>query len=401
MPVRHLFRALARPLPITAFTVTSALGAGLAATLVALERGVSALRRNDFESSGLDTWIGRVEGLEGRTLPSALQRYDCRNNRLALMALEQDGFQQAAQDAIRRHGAERVAVVLGTSTSGIRELELAYARRMGGPLPAAPYLYRCAQNPFSLSAIVREHLGARGPAHTVSTACSSSAKVFASAYRMLAAGLCDAAVVGGADSLCFMTLFGFNSLKLLSQDPCRPWSPDRDGLSVGEAAGFALLERDGAAGLTLEGYGESSDAYHMSAPHPEGAGADAAMRAALRHANCDAETVEYINLHGTGSPANDRAEDLAVCAVFGTHTLCSATKGLTGHALGAAGILESVICLLALRHGLVPGTANTRARDPRLSVNLLVEPQRGRLRRALTNSFGFGGNNCSLLFGRA
>jgi len=368
--------------------------------LDAIEHTRSGLRYESFEGAALDTWLGRVLGLEHVPLAPGFEHYDCRNNRLALIALTQDGFEDAVRRASGRYGAQRVAVILGTSTSGIRETELLYQRRNGGALPATTGFYRHRHNLFALPEFVRDYLGLGGLAQAISTACSSSAKAFASAHRSISAGLCDAAVVGGVDTLCFTTLFGFRSLGLLAPCPCRPWAADRNGISVGEAGGFALMERAGEGVVVLEGYGESSDAYHMSAPHPEGASVALAMQQALDRADCAPADVDYINLHGTGTPANDRAEDLAVCRVFGPDVLCSATKGLTGHALGAAGILEAVICMLALEHGLLPGTANTTARDPALAANLLLEPRRRALGRAVTNSFGFGGSNCSLVFAR-
>jgi 3-oxoacyl-[acyl-carrier-protein] synthase I len=239
----------------------------------------------------------------------------------------------------------------------------------------------------------------------VSSACSSSAKVFASAQRMIEAGLIDAAVVGGVDSLCLTTLYGFSSLGLTSSVACRPFDVARDGISIGEAAAFALLERDPARGdgeaITLMGVGESSDAHHMSSPHPDGLGARIAMQDALEAARLMAADIDYINLHGTATPGNDTAETKAVEAVFGTATPCSSTKGATGHTLGAAGALEAVICALSLRHGFMPGGLNTRQLDPALPLNYLLENRGHRARHALSNSFGFGGTNCSLVFGRA
>jgi 3-oxoacyl-[acyl-carrier-protein] synthase I len=239
----------------------------------------------------------------------------------------------------------------------------------------------------------------------VCTACSSSAKVFASAQRMINAGVIDAAVVGGVDSLCLTTLYGFHSLQLTSRFACRPFDVARDGISIGEAAAFILLERPpthvAADALMLLGAGESSDAYHMSSPHPEGRGARASIEQALRAANLAPGDIDYINLHGTATPSNDSAEDLAVTAVFGTGTPCSSTKGAMGHALGAAGALEVVICALAIQHGLMPAGLNTSIVDPKLKLHYLCENRRGTIARALTNSFGFGGANCSLIIGRA
>ncbi len=239
----------------------------------------------------------------------------------------------------------------------------------------------------------------------VSAACASSAKVFGSARRMIEAGLIDAALVGGTDSLCLTTLYGFHSLQLSSPAPCRPFDIARDGISIGEAAAFALLERVSertrADSVLLYGVGESSDAYHMSAPHPEGLGAKRAMHAALAAAALEPGDIDYINLHGTGTPSNDRSESQAVTSIFGPTTPCSSTKGATGHTLGAAGALEAVISALAIQNDLMPGGVQTTRIDPMLTAHYIKENRRGRVRRVLSNSFGFGGTNCSLIFGRA
>jgi 3-oxoacyl-[acyl-carrier-protein] synthase-1 len=243
----------------------------------------------------------------------------------------------------------------------------------------------------------------KGPATVVSTACSSSAKVFATAQRMIQLGLIDAAVVGGVDSLCLTTLYGFSSLQLVSPNPCKPFDAERDGISAGEGAAFALLERatgPHADAILLTGVGESSDAYHMSSPHPEGLGARSAMAAALATAGLQPQDIDYINLHGTATPSNDSAEDAAVSALFGSATPCSSTKGYTGHTLGAAGGVEAVICALALREGLVPGGVGTETLDPQLRCNYQFDTQRRPLLHVLSNSFGFGGSNCSLVFSR-
>jgi 3-oxoacyl-[acyl-carrier-protein] synthase-1 len=215
----------------------------------------------------------------------------------------------------------------------------------------------------------------------------------------MASGLCDAAVVGGVDSLCLTTLYGFNSLQLVSPDPCCPCAPDRAGISIGEAAGFALLERDADAAYTLLGYGESSDAHHMSSPHPEGEGARLAMQAALHSAGLEAADIDYINLHGTGTMVNDLAESKAVVGVFADTTPCSSTKGWTGHTLGAAGIVEAALGLLCVEHGFMPQTLNTGQLDAALEANILLTPRSEPVRRVLSNSFGFGGSNCSLILG--
>ena len=392
-------------LRLSHYTVTNALGHGLAASWSALREGRSGLRPNDYPpacgDAALTTWLGRVEGLEAVSLPETLQDYDCRNNRLALLGLQQDGFVAAVAELRERLGARHIGLFLGTSTSGIEQTEQAFARRdEQGRLPA-DYRYRQTQSPFSLADFCRRYLGLEGPVQVISTACSSSAKVFASAERHIAAGLCDAAVVGGVDSLCQSTLYGFNSLELVSSQPCRPWDATRDGINIGEGAGFALLQRAGAvsAGPRLLGYGESSDAWHMSTPHPEGDGAVAAMAQALARAGLEPGAIDYVNLHGTSTPSNDRAEDRAMVRVFGSSTPCSSTKGWTGHTLGAAGITEIVFAALALEHGWIPPSLNTQAIEPGLQAGVVLAGRSQPLRRVMSNSFGFGGSNCSVILG--
>lgn len=393
-----------RPLAITRFATANPLGPGCEATLAALRERRGALRRNDLEfAAGLDTWIGRVDGLENEPVTERLAEFDCRNNRLAQLGLRQDGFEQAVARACRQYGAHRIAVLIGTSTSGIRECERAYGARdaQSGALPGW-FDERRTHNIYSVADFVQHYLELHGVSVAISTACSSSAKVFTSAHRLIEAGFADAAVVGGVDSLCLTTLCGFASLELLSREPCRPCDAHRDGISIGEAAGFALLERaEGAeVGVILAGYGESSDAYHMSSPHPKGKGAYRAMQDALDRAGIRAADVGYVNMHGTGTHANDRVEDEALHRIFDHSVPCSSTKGWTGHTLGAAGILEAVIAAQCLAHGYVPGSLNVREIDPAFKSQIAVEPVARDLRYVLSNSFGFGGNNCSLLFGR-
>jgi len=392
-----------QPLILSAFTLTNCLGRGLTATLAALREQRSGLSRCDFPGAELDTYIGRVEGIEHEPIAGALSDYDCRNNRLARIGLEQDSFARAVDSARRRYGPERIAVVLGTSTSGILETESAYRRRdpETGALPP-DFRYRQTQNTFSVGDFTRRYLGLRGPASVVSTACSSSSKVFASAARLIQAGLCDAAVVGGVDSLCFTTLYGFTALELVSSAPCRPADADRNGISIGEAAGFALLEKPdrGAGDIALLGYGESTDAYHMSSPHPDGLGAAEAMDQAMRRAGVEPEAIDYVNLHGTATKANDAAEDKAVSAIFGRAAPCSSIKGWTGHTLGAAGIVNVIVSCLSMRESFVPRSLNTERVDPEIVSWIAAEELRRPVRTVLSNAFGFGGNNASLVLGK-
>ncbi|MFC4820145.1 beta-ketoacyl-ACP synthase [Dokdonella ginsengisoli] len=390
-----------RPLAITAFTATSALGRGRAAHAAALHARRSGLRANDFTPEPLACAIGRVEGLEAAPLPAAYADHDSRNNRLAWMGLAADGFLDAVRECIERHGAGRVALVVGTSTSSIGATEQAYRELDHGRFP--PHLQAAnLHTPHSLGEFLEAALGTRGPCLTVATACSSSAKIFAKAERLLRLGLADAAVLAGVDTLCGSVLFGFNALELVSPEVCRPFDAARRGLSLGEAAGFALLERDGAADAPrLLGYGESSDAYHMSTPHPEGLGARRALADALARAGLAPREVDYVNLHGTATLKNDAVEAAVVADVFDASTRVSATKGWTGHTLGAAGILESALTLLAMESDLVPGCLNSTVPDPACSASFAFDNESRPIRVALSNSFGFGGNNCTLAFGRA
>lgn len=394
------------PLAIGAYTATTALGRGCGAQAAALRERRGGLRRNDFGRARLDAWIGRVDDLEELPLPVQYARWECRNNRLAWLALQQDGMLEAIANVRDRHGAERVALVLGTSTASIGETEAAYARldnAADGTAQFAEAMRRpIVHTPHSLGDFVQQATGLRGPCVTVATACSSSAKVFAQAARLIDAGLVDAAVVGGVDTLCDSVLYGFNSLGLVSAQACRPFDAARDGLSLGEAGGFAVLERaTQASGLQLRGYGESSDAHHMSTPHPQGLGARLAMGDALARAGITADAVGYLNLHGTATPANDAVEARAVAALFPDTLHASSTKGWTGHTLGAAGIVESIFALIALQEGLLPGTLNSHAYDTACGPQIRFENARRTIEYAMNNSFGFGGNNCSLVFGMA
>ena len=399
-----------RPLAITHHTLVTALGHGRQATFEALRDGRTGLARRGFETADIGSWLGVVDGVDGLDdidWREDLAAFDCRNNRLAELALRSDGFADAVCAASARWGAARVGVFLGTSTSGILQTEVAYRHRDAatGALPESLH-YGETHNTASVARYVRAALGVTGPACVVSTACSSSAKVYAAAERLIRLGLIDAAVVGGVDSLCMTTLYGFKALELSSGEICRPWDATRAGLSIGEAAAFALLEREGGAAPAramgwLLGAGESSDGHHMSSPHPEGAGAALAMRAALAQAGLRPDDVDYLNLHGTGTPGNDAAEDRAVCAVFSRSLPCSSTKGYTGHTLGAAGGVEASIALLALQHGLAPPSLNLRQQDSALHASLLREPLHKRLKVVASNSFGFGGSNASLVFGAA
>ncbi len=396
--------ALKRPFAVTSTALVTAVGRTKLDHRQALREGRSGLTRCDLPHVDLDTMIGRVAGLEDEPLAGDLSSFDCRNNSLAMAGLNADGFRENVDAAIARYGADRIAVIVGSSTSGIDRTEVAYRAR-GGPDEPLPgwFNYRHTQNAFSPADFTRSYLGLSGLALAVATACSSSAKAMAVAARYIDAGLADAAVVGGVDCLCLTTLYGFNSLELLDKNPCRPWDEARSGISLGEAAGFVLMERQRTdhreETLCLFGYGESSDAHHMSAPPPDGAGAARAIDDALAMSGLDDDKIDYVNLHGTGTASNDSAEDSAVVRRLGKEVPCSSTKGLTGHTLGASGMVELILTGIAMEERFVPGTVNSEKIDDALEAKVLLEGRSQDIRYALSNSFGFGGSNCSLILG--
>lgn len=396
-----------QPLYVNAYTAVTALGAGRNATRAALAAMRSGLAANDFALAQVEACVGRVAGVEAVAVPVPLRDFDCRNHRLAWLGLQQDGFVDAVARAVARHGADRIAVIAGTSTSGVLSTEIGYRNRdpATGALPDT-VRYAETHNFSALTEFVRRALVLTGPALTISTACSSSSKVFATASRWIDAGLCDAAVVAGVDSLCGTTLHGFDSLQLVSRTACRPFDAARDGLSPGEGAGFVLLERapapetrSGTSRLALLGYGESADAHHMSAPHPEGLGAQMAMAAAIERSGRAARRIDYVSAHGTATRNNDLVEAHAIVRVLGPDTPVTSLKGFFGHTLGASGIIGAVTSLLAIEHGFIPGTVNTTRVDPACEAKIQLETVTRPVQAVLANSLGFGGNNASLVFG--
>jgi 3-oxoacyl-[acyl-carrier-protein] synthase I len=404
---------------VTAHSLVSAAGVGLQALVDACSAGHSALQPNTFTRVPLATWAGEVapQHWQGLGWQAQWAEWDCRANRLAWLGLQADGFISAAQTVCTRWGAARVGLVLGTSASTIGASELAYRTldqaleqaldQAPGGFPAALRSERL-NTLHAVAAFVQQVVGLQGPCCTVSTACSSSAKAFAQADRWLRLGLCDAVVVGGVDALCDSVFFGFNALQLLAPGACAPFAAARCGISVGEAAGFALLQRvpDSAAGaVQLLGHGEANDAHHMSAPHPQGRGAEAALNAALAHAGLHAHAVQHLQLHGTGTPQNDAVEAALVARRYAPGVHASATKGVTGHTMGAAGLVGALLCVHALQTGQQAGTVGTVAADPNLPApfaqQLRLQPAAApglTVQVAASHAFGFGGNNCVLVF---
>ncbi len=389
------------PVAVLAHTATCAHGVGVDALALGLAANRSALRPNDLPGLPLPCAIGRVAGLEDLPWPPDWAAWDSRATRLAWLGLLADGFIEAVAAARQRHGAARVGLVLGTSASTIAVSEAAYRQLDGEGRFPPPLRHTMLNTPHAVTAFVQQALALEGPSLTVSTACSSSAKALAAAERWLRLGLVDAVVCAGVDALGGSLLYGFHALGLLGSEPCRPFDAGRKGISIGEAAAYALLER-GPGALRLAGHGESNDAFHMSSPHPQGLGAERALADALARAGLAAGAIDFVNLHGTASAANDEVEAALVSRHYRDGVHACATKGLTGHAMGAAGLLEAVICLLALQRGLLAGSAPTLVADPGLGPAFgrrwQARPAWRPVRHAASHSFGFGGNNCVLVF---
>ena len=342
--------------------------------------------------------VGRAYGVLPET-PENWSTYACRNNNLLLAALSQ--IRNEVDGMIAKFGQNRIGIVLGTSTSGIAEGEAAIAAHQA--TGALPRNFRYIEQELGMPAIfLSRYLNVSGPAYCVSTACTSSAKAFVSARNLLRHGLCDAVLVGGVDSLCQLTINGFAALESTSTDICNPMSMNRKGINIGEGAAVFIMTRE-EADIEFLGAGESSDAYHISAPHPEGIGAEAAMRAALTDGGLSATDVGYLNMHATATPKNDEMESRAISRTFPEGVAASGTKPLTGHALGAAGATELGLCWLALRDGRLPPHIWDGDADPDLPLLDLVKAGRkfdrtsGRV--CMSNSFAFGGSNASLLIG--
>ena len=390
-----------RPLGIPALGIASPIGIGKAAVAAALLRGERGLTLRDDLVSGRSVYVGAVAA-ELPAPPPSLASLDCRNNRMMLLALLQ--IEDEVRSAIARFGPDRIAVVLGTSTAGIANAETAFAEKLRTGSWPSDFAYT-QQETGNLAEFAARMLGITGPAYTIATACSSTGKVFSSARRLIELGLCDAAIVGGADTLSRMTVSGFAALDAVAKATCSPFSLHRDGVNVAEAGVAFLLLPDPAAAVQLAGVGESSDAHHVSAPEPDGRGAEQAMAAALTDARLSPADIDYINLHGTGTPLNDLMEGRAIDRLFGGQVPCSSTKGMTGHTLGAAGACEAAFLWLTLHpdynKGRLPLHVWDGVPDPAIPpLNLVTQDRKERdahLGPMLSNSFAFGGNNVAVI----
>lgn len=385
---------------ISAIGMLNALGRAPDEIAANLTRGIAPgmKARTGWLQGQQEVVLGGVEG-ELPPIPDDFAEHRSRNNQLLLAALAQ--IQPQVDEAIARYGRDRVAVVLGTSTSGLDEGDLHVQRSLNGE-ESLEWRYP-QQELGDPSRFLSRWLALAGPAFTVSTACSSSARAIINGQRLIAAGLADVAIVGGADTLSRMPVNGFNSLESFSPTLCQPFGRDRCGITIGEAAALMVLTREPQP-LALLGTGESSDAWHISAPHPQGEGAVRAINMALAQAGLTPDDVGYINLHGTATTLNDQIESQVVHSLFGERVACSSTKHLTGHTLGAAGVTEAALSALILARGL-PLPAQDFSRGPIDDTlppcGLLLAPKPLPRPVILSNSFAFGGNNASILLGRA
>ncbi len=378
--------------------------AGIRQRLFSGDSGLHASER--FLSAGIARTVGAIR-LADEELPEASHlplRERSRNNRLALAALER--IRPEVDALIARFGPDRIGIVLGTSTSGIAEGEAAFRHYVAhGQFPA--HFHYGQQELGSPAAALATTLGVSGPAYVHSSACSSSAKAMASAARLINMGLCDAVISGGVDTLCDFTVAGFAALDSVSAERCNPLSANRHGINIGEGAALFLMTAEPAT-VALCGWGESSDAHHISAPDPEGKGAALAITQALQRAAIAPEQIDYINLHGTATLQNDAMESKAIHQLFGAATPVSSTKSFTGHTLGAASAIEAGLCWLTMQDdnptGLLPPHLWDGQADPALPALNLVHVGKALghpPRYVLSNSFAFGGSNAALIFGRS
>lgn len=401
MVARHADSAL----PVTAYSVVSNSGFGSQALYKGLLGGRTALKKLTLFSVDFPAYVGEVPEQLLPVLDPGLRAYSTRNARIALAALnvEHDQLRENIERVKKTYGARRIGVVIGSSTSGIYETENAYRALYETGAVSENYHFAEQHAWAATATFLQQELQLEGPCYAISTACSSSSKAIAAAQRLINSGVCDAVLSGGVDSLCRMTLHGFKSLELVSEQACTPLDEKRSGISLGEGAGLMLLERpsrENADCIHLLGTGESSDAYHMTAPHPQGKGAELAMHKALKQARRVPREIDYLNLHATGTPQNDASELAAVDRVFASNVYCSGTKGLTGHTLGAAGGIEAVIALLAIEFRFRPGSCGLNKVDPAFHSKVLKDCQaQVTVNTVMSNNYGFGGNNASLVFG--
>jgi 3-oxoacyl-[acyl-carrier-protein] synthase I len=382
-----------QPLRVTGYSMLSALGGTRKEHLDALFEGRTGLGPSPLPLT-FETSVGQVRTV----LPELPRELASRSTRIARMAGHLiNGLENPLRRARERWNSDRIGIFLGTSTAGAEVTEQAYKPFVEkGVLPDG-YNFQEQHTFGAILHVVAALTGATGPAWTTSTACTSSGKTFATAARLIQAGIIDAAVVGGLDTLCQLTLQGFQSLQALDAQVCRPFNVNRRGINIGEGGAFALLERTGDARVVVAGVGESSDAFHISAPHPEGRGARDAMQRAMNQARCQPANIDHINAHGTGTTLNDTAEANAIAKTVPGQLPVISTKGYTGHTLGAAAALEFTFAAMAIEEGWIPSSLGADELDPAITLNIPKRVTHGKFNTVISNSFAFGGNNVSLL----
>lgn len=388
---------------INALGAINALGHNIAAIskqLAVNNNQTPLTKKEGLLLNNMSSWFGEIKETLP-SIPSHLPQFASRNNQLLYAAYLQ--IRSDIDSAIAKFGKRRIAVILGTSTSGIDEGDLAIKHHLQNHRLPQNYFYN-QQELGDPSYFLATLLGLQGPAFTISTACTSSARAIITGKRLLESGLVDAAIVGGADSLSRMPINGFHALESISENPCMPFSKDRNGINIGEAGTLFLLSNEPLGNIAILGVGESSDAHHISAPHPEGIGAEKAMQMALDDAGIKPKEIGYINLHGTATRLNDEAESKAIHRLFNHDSPpCSSTKHLTGHTLGTSAATELAICYLLIEKKIMlpKQDFSVSPYDKTLKqIAIVTEDRLLEKPKIMSNSFAFGGNNASLIIGK-
>ncbi len=354
--------------------------------------------RDDLLNEHKGSYFGQIKA----KLPRLDDYPEHKSRNSAVLAFLTDSIKDSINELKQKYSKDRIAIILGTSTSGLDETENELKKFMQTGVPSRDFYYK-SQEFGDPSMFLADYLEIDGPAYTISTACSSSARALICGKRMLESGLVDAVIAGGADTLCKVPINGFNSMGVLSQERCLPFNKNRSGINIGEGGGLMILSKEKDS-LELLGVGESSDAYHVSSPDPSGAGAISAMEMALNDASLTTDDIGYVNLHGTATKLNDAMESKAMASLFKGKVPCSSTKYMTGHTLGAAGIVEATILCYLLKHDLdlpVQDFSHDEIDDTLDECGLIKEKIKAKKKVMMSNSFAFGGNNASIIIAKA
>lgn len=354
--------------------------------------------RDDLLNEHKGSYFGQIKA----KLPALDEYPEHKSRNSAVLAFLADSIKDSINKLKQKYSKDRIAIILGTSTSGLDETEDELKKFMQTGVPSRDFYYK-SQEFGDPSMFLADYLEIDGPAYTISTACSSSARALICGKRMLESGLVDAVIAGGADTLCKVPINGFNSMGVLSHERCLPFNKNRAGINIGEGGGLMILSKEKAS-LELLGVGESSDAYHVSSPEPSGAGAISAMEMALDNASLTTDDIGYVNLHGTATKLNDAMESKAMASLFKGKVPCSSTKYMTGHTLGAAGIVEASILCYLLKHDLdlpVQDFSHDEIDDTLDECGLIKEKIKAKKKVMMSNSFAFGGNNASIIIAKA